>query len=248
MSTVSQVQVQFPAVITPKSKNPPAYGPHQLITITAPESTVSEAYRILKTNLIFKNVEKGLKFIAVTSSLPSEGKSTTAANLAITLAHSNKRVILVDADLRRPSLHKIFGLSGAGLTNVLVGGGDCLETCSNFENFSLKILTSGPLPPNSSELLASSKMKFVLQELSGFADFVILDCPPVLGFNDALALAPLIDGYLLVVGSGKVPRNAFMQTKEQLAKVGAKIIGAIVNNLDLRDTQGSYYYDSDYSR
>lgn len=246
MSTVPEIKTHFKeAPINRKTQ--PKNGIVQLVTLLEPRSTVSEAYRILKTNLTFKNVEGQLKYIAVTSSLPGEGKTTTAANLAITLAQGGKKVFLVDADLRKPTLHKIFGLgSFGGLTNLLIDDKDPLELAKSFENYSLKVLTAGPLPPNSSELLASRRMKTVLEQIGKVADFVIIDCPPTLGLNDVLVLAPVVDGYLMVVGSGKVPRNALRQAKEQLEKVGANLIGAIVNNVDLRHTHGSYYYYSDY--
>lgn len=220
----------------------------QLVTELDPRSVVSEAYRILNTNLSFKNIDGKFKFIAVTSSLPGEGKSTTAANLAVTLAQGGKRVILVDADLRKPTQHKIFGLNVfEGLTNALVEGTDPLSLCKSYNNAAISILTAGTLPPNSSELLASSRMKVTLERLGGAADFVVLDCPPVLGLNDVLAVAPSIDGILLVVGSGRVPKQAVQLAKGQLDKIGAKVIGAILNGMNAKD-QSSYYYYSYYGK
>jgi capsular exopolysaccharide synthesis family protein len=215
----------------------------QLITEFDPHSTVSEAYRILTTNLNFVNIDAKYKYIAVTSSLPAEGKSTTAANLAVALAQADKKVVIIDADLRRPSLHKKFGLKNfEGLTNVLVEGLDPLSACKTVRTPGLSILTTGPLPPSSSELLASNKMKIVLERLGVGVDFVIIDCPPILGLNDTLALAPSVDGFLFVVGSGKTPKHAMVQAKEQLEKIGANIIGAIVNGTNTLDSKGTYYY------
>jgi capsular exopolysaccharide synthesis family protein len=217
-------------------------GMRELVTELDPHSTTSEAYRILASNLNFKNIDQQYRFIAVTSSLPGEGKSTTAANLAITLAQGGKRVILVDADLRKPTQHKKFGLSFMeGLTNVLVEGIDPISLCKQFKELSLFVLTAGAMPPNSSELLGSKRMKLTLERLGEEADFVIVDCPPVLGLNDTLAITSRVDGFLLVVGSGKVPKKALVDAKEELEKVGAKLIGAVVNGLGERDS-GSYYY------
>lgn len=213
----------------------------QLVTDLDPRSIVSEAYRILKTNLTFKNIERKLKNIAITSATPGEGKSTTAANLANSMAQSGKNVILVDADLRKPTSHKIFGFSVfEGLTNSLVEGTDPLSLCKTYQAHGPRILTAGTLPPNPSELLGSRRMKAVLDRLGEDADFVIIDCPPILGLNDSLALAPSVDGFLLVIGSGKVPKNTIMMAKQTLEKVEANILGAVLNGFDVRDG-GSYH-------
>lgn len=215
----------------------------QLVTELDPRSPISEAYRILQTNLTFMNFDGNIKFLAVTSSMPGEGKSTTAANLAVTLAQAGKQVILVDADLRKPTQHKIFGLVGfAGLTNAIVDGNDPYMLCVEHKIERLRILPAGPIPPNASELLGSKRFKQILERLGEEADFVILDCPPTLGLTDTLVLSKSVDGYLLVVGSGKVDKNALASAKEQLERVGAKVIGAVLNGIDVKEGQGSYYY------
>lgn len=232
---------------------PKKSGSYQLVVENHPNSTISEAYRILQTNLNFKNIDRNFKCIALTSSVPGEGKSTNAANLAYTLAQSGKQVILVDADLRRPTIHKIFGLNMLeGLTSSIIENTDPLSLCKEVKDSGLKVLTSGPIPPNSSELLASNRMKAILQRLGEVSDYVIIDCPPVLGFNDTLALSSNVDGFLLVVGSSMVPKPALKNAKEQLDRVGSVLIGAIVNSLDLKESHGYgyyyYYYNSYYNR
>jgi capsular exopolysaccharide synthesis family protein len=215
----------------------------KLISELDPYSIATEAFKILNTNLKFMNVDHKFKCIAVTSALPGEGKSTTAANLAITLAQGGCKVVLIDGDLRKPSLHKKLGLKNfEGLTNALVEGKDPVDMLTTFREFKLSVLTTGPLPPNSSELLASSRMKNVLERLNSIADYVIVDCTPVLGLNDTLAIAPNVDGFLLVVGMGKSPKQAVLQAKEQLEKVGANLIGAIANGLDSINSKDMYYY------
>ena len=220
----------------------PEYQRGKLVTEMGPRSGASEAFRILTSNLKFTNLEGSFKCIGVTSAIPAEGKSTIAANLALTLALEGKRVVLVDADLRRPSLHKLFGIRPPlGLTTALVDGTEPHGLCHNFNDMPLKILTAGISPPNSSELLGSNRMKLVLKSLAEKADFVILDCPPTLGLNDTLALSGAVDGFLLVVARGGASRTAIKQTKAQLDRIGAKLIGAVFNRMELNN-QGYYYY------
>ncbi len=230
-----------------RSRKPRYSGLSQLVTEIDPHSGASEAYRILKTNLNFINIDDKLKYIAMTSSVAAEGKSTTTANLAITLAQGGKKVILVDADLRKPTQHKIFGLNVfEGLTNSLVEGTDPLSLCREFNGPGFKILTSGPLPPNPSELLGSARMKSVLERLGSAADTIIIDCPPILGLNDTLAVAPNVDGYLLVIGVGRVTKEELNKAKAQLDRIGANLVGAIVNGFNSKENNDYYnYYTND---
>lgn len=229
--------------ITSKSRQIKTKISAQLITELDPRSPISEAYRILQTNLTFMNFDGNIKFLAITSSMPGEGKSTTAANLALTLAQAGKQVILVDTDLRKPTQHKIFGLVGfAGLTNAIVDGNDPYLLCIEHKTSNLKVLPAGPIPPNAPELLASRRMKQILERLGEEADFVILDCPPALGLTDTLVLSKTVDGILLVVGSGKVERDMLASAKEQFERVGARIIGTVLNGIDVKENRGAYYY------
>jgi protein-tyrosine kinase len=217
-----------------------------LITISNPRSPIAEAFRTLRTNLEFSNLDKSLRAVLVTSAGAEEGKSTTLANLAVTIAQSGKKVILVDADLRRPTQHQIFNLrNNQGLTDIvrdesLFANPPLQETAVP----NLKILTSGQLPPNPAEILGSKRMGEILAALLEHADMVLFDAPPVLAVTDAVVLSSKVDGVLLVVSAGKTKREDARKAQANLEKVNARIIGAVVNNVQAdRGTQ--YYYASD---
>lgn len=217
--------------------------PNTLITISNPRSPVAEAFRTLRTNLEFSSLDKSLRTILVTSAGAEEGKSTTLANLAVTIAQSGKRVILVDADLRRPTQHQIFGLkSTPGLTDMvrddaLVANPPTQD--SGVQN--LKILTSGQQPPNPAEILGSKRLGEILDALLASSDMVLFDAPPVLAVTDAAVLASRVDGVLLVVSAGKTKRENARQAQTQLEKINARLIGAILNNAS-PDSNAQYYY------
>jgi tyrosine-protein kinase Etk/Wzc len=215
----------------------------RLITHLDPKSPVAEAYRTLRTNLQFSKVDRQLKTILITSSGPKEGKSTTAANLSIAMAQVGNKVILVDADLRRPVIHSIFGMNKEdGVTNFLMNS-------DNFENFikptfheNLFILTSGTLPPNPSELLASQKMENLLSKLNDKYDTVILDSPPVIAVTDAAVLSTKVDGTILVVSSGQTNKEALTKAYSLLTSVNTKLLGVLLNGVDVEGLYGSYDY------
>lgn len=213
-----------------------------LITISNPRSPIAEAYRTLRTNLEFSNLDKSLRTILVSSASAEEGKSTTLANLAVTMAQSGKRVILVDADLRRPTQHQIFGLkNNAGLTDM-VRDDAILATPPAQESGvqNLRVLTSGQLPPNPAEILGSKRMGEILQALLQDADVVLFDAPPVLAVTDAAVLASKVDGVLLVVSAGKTKRENARKAQSQLEKINANVIGAVLNNVQA-DRRAQYY-------
>lgn len=216
-----------------------------LITISNPRSPIAEAYRTLRTNLEFSNLDKSLRAILVTSASAEEGKSTTLANLAVTIAQSGKRVILVDADLRRPTLHQIFGLkNSAGLTDMVRD--DAILANPPLQDGSvpnLRVLTSGQTPPNPAEILGSKRMSEVLAALLEQADILLLDAPPVLAVTDAAVLSSKVDGVLLVVSAGKTKREKARQAQMQLEKINARIIGAVLNNVQAE--RGAQYYSSE---
>jgi capsular exopolysaccharide synthesis family protein len=219
--------------------------PQTLITQIAPRDPISEAYRVVRTNLSFSAVDEGLHSLLVTSSSPGEGKSTTAANLAIVLAQTGKRVILVDADLRRPVQHKIFekpnnqGLTTAVLDSETPVSHHIQET--SIPNLSM--MTSGPIPPNPAELLNSQRMSQVLNDLQEISDVVIFDTPPVLTVADASILGALVSGCLLVVFTGKTRRDTFVGAAERLQRTGGNPFGVILNRLKPeRHGYGNYYY------
>lgn len=213
-----------------------------LVTISNPRSPIAEAYRTLRTNLEFSNLDKTLRAILVTSASAEEGKSTTLANLAVTIAQGGKRVILVDADLRRPTQHTIFGLkNNAGLTDVvrddaLVANLPLQETTVQ----NLQVLTSGQLPPNPAEILGSKRMSEIIAALLERADMVLFDAPPVLAVTDAAVLSSKVDGVLLVASAGKTKRENARKAQTQLEKINARIIGAVLNNV--KAESGAYYY------
>jgi len=219
--------------------------PIELISRDIPESPASEAYRVLATSLQFTEIERKLKTLVVTSSVPLEGKTSVAINLAITLASARSRVLLVDADLRSPTIHKIFNLDiTPGLTDVLIGLESPAWTVHGVEgvdNFDL--LTSGSSAPNPSELLRSSRMKELISEIQKDYDRVLFDCPPVLGLADAPILSTNVDGVLLVVGANEVDRETIQKAKESLEKVRVPIVGVILNKVGREQSvYGRYYY------
>ena len=212
-----------------------------LITLTDPRSPASEAYRTLRTNLSFYSVDEPIRTLVVTSPAPDEGKSTTIANLAVTLAQGDNRTILVDCDLRRPSLHKIFGVNNErGLTTmVLEEAGEPFLEATAVEN--LWLVPSGPKPPNPADLLGSRRVDQVIASLSERADIVLIDAPPVIGVTDAAVLGAKVDGVLLVISAGNTRREHAERAKELLEKARVRIIGATLTNAPRERTLGGYY-------
>ena len=221
-----------------------AKGAEGLITVAQPLSPVSEAFRGLRTNIRFSGVDKPIRTLLVTSAGPTEGKSTTAANLAVTMAQAGLKVVLVDADLRRPQLHTIFDLHPrGGLTGSLLEGNmDGRLQSSQVEG--LKVLPSGERPPNPSELLGSRRLRGLLDELAKNADVVVIDSPPVLPVTDAAVLAQDVDGVLLVVDAGETKRETVQRAVESLRQVGAYLIGVVLNRVSTR--RSGYYYQEYY--
>ncbi len=214
----------------------------ELAVVASSHSMASEAFRVLRTNLRFAGVDRPLQTILITSPAPSEGKSLTVANLGAALAQAGERVILVDADLHRPRLHRVFGLrNNRGITSAL------LEEHPNLDGLlqdttvpGLQVLTSGPLPPNASELLGSAHMRELLSQLSRQADVLLLDSPPATALADAAVLATQTDGVLLVLDAGNTRREAARRASEALGRVNARVVGAILNRLPT--SGGGYYY------
>jgi non-specific protein-tyrosine kinase len=202
-----------------------------LVTVEAPRSAASESYRTVRTNVQFSSLDVPVGSIVVTSAQSREGKSTVAANLAATMAQAGKRVLLVDADLRRPALHRLFGLSNRhGLTDLLLNDRRTVEDVALDTHVpGLQVLPSGPQPPNPSEALGSRRMRQVLEETRRSADVVILDSPPLLAVADGLVLGATADAAILVVRSGDTRRTLAQRAKEQLDRVEARLLGAVVN-------------------
>jgi capsular exopolysaccharide synthesis family protein len=219
---------------------------NDMISIKNPKSHGAEAFRTLRTNIQFSSLDEEIKTLVVTSTQPGEGKSTVISNLGITVAQSGKKVLLIDCDLRKPTVHKKLGLSNQeGLTTVLAKEkklDEVLHT-TNINNFF--VLTSGPIPPNPAELLGSKKMKSFLKELAQYFDMVLIDAPPVLAVTDAQILSTFCDGVVFVAGYGQAEKNAIVRAKELVDKVGGKIIGVVINKVP-SNSKNHYYYNYEY--
>jgi capsular exopolysaccharide synthesis family protein len=220
----------------------------QLTCLTQPKAPISEAFRALRTNLEYRSLDKPLKSLVVTSSLPEEGKSTIAANLAIVMAQAGKRVILVDTDLRRPSLAKLFSLDAAkGFTTVLLNREDRARALDEALQPTmvprLWVLTSGPLPPNPAELLASESMIGLLRDLEARADVVIFDSPPLGPLTDAVVLSVRVSGTLLVVRASSTRRTLVTNSINMVRKVNGTVLGTVLNMVNVKGISNySYYY------
>ena len=215
----------------------------RLVTHFVPRSPVAEAYRTVRTNLSFSRPDNPPRTILVTSAVPQEGKTTTTANLAITLAQMGGKTLIVDSDLRRPAIRKVFNLeSKEGLTDYLIGKGalDALIRTTDIPN--LYILPAGQIPPNPSEVLGSQRMKELVAELSRRFEMVFFDSPPVVAVTDAAVLSRYTDGVVLVVQSGATDREAVARAKTLLGNVQANLLGLVLNNIRIESTYGSYHY------
>lgn len=194
--------------------------------------TISEQYRLIRSNILFSSVDKEIKSIMVTSPEPSDGKSTTAVNLAIVLAQQGKRVLLIDADLRKPTIHYIFHVSGlVGLTGILARKDSLKEGIIKTGIPNLYILPSGEIPPNPSEILNSRAMEALLKVVMGAYDHIVIDTPPLLSVTDPQIMANRSDGVVLVIASGKTHKDRALKAKELLLKAKAKILGVVLNGV-----------------
>jgi capsular exopolysaccharide synthesis family protein len=214
-----------------------------LVTLQAPRSPAAEAYRTLRTSILVAAAEHGYKTVMVVSAIAGEGKTTTAANLAVVLAQADKRVVLISADMRRPRLNDFFGLpaSERGLSEVLEGGRKAWEAMRSGHVDNLWVMPSGHVSEQPTELLQSEAMRELLANQREVVDFIIVDCPPVLAVADALVVAPLADAILYVANERSTPRGAVIAARAQLDQVGAHLIGAILNSVESKSTGYAYY-------
>jgi non-specific protein-tyrosine kinase len=215
----------------------------ELTTVSEPRSPISEAYRTLRTNLDFASLDQALKTLVVTSAGVGEGKSTTLANLAVVSAQAGRKVVLVDADLRRPTLHQVFGLDNeSGLTTVMMDETALASPPLQDSGIGdLAVLTSGPLPPNPAELMGSRRMEEVIAALAEQADQVFFDTPPVVAVTDAAVLATKVDGVLLVISAGKTRRDSARTAVQRLEQINARLVGTVLTGVQMGAGFQGYY-------
>jgi capsular exopolysaccharide synthesis family protein len=228
------------AGLAPRSLHPQG---NRLATLDGLSSVV-EAYRMLRTSVLLSTAGNPPKTILVTSSQPGEGKTTTAVNTAISLAQLGASVLLIDADLRRPAVHKTFKLPHTrGLSTYLSGTGKIEELAIKLSIPNLSVLTSGPIPPNPAELISSERMKEMLRQLCEKYDHIIIDSPPLISVTDPVILSTMVDGSILVVQAGRSTRDLIRRARQELNSVGAKVFGVVLNNVDIkREGYDEYYY------
>ncbi len=206
----------------------------------APKSIDAEAYRSLRSNIEYSSFDDEYRVIVVTSSVPEEGKSTTSGNLAIALAQSGNSVLLVDCDMRKPSIHKMFKISNAAGTAELLLRKKIFEEVANNYNENLTIITAGKIPPNPSEMLESRAMTSFIKEMKKEFKYIILDTPPLQAVTDAQVLSTKADGVLLVVRAGSTKREMVFNSVDLIKKVQGKVIGTVLNGVE--NKKNSYYY------
>ncbi|MFJ7729667.1 CpsD/CapB family tyrosine-protein kinase [Neobacillus sp. NPDC097160] len=226
-----------------KRNNKPVNNKRTLITMMDSKSPISEQYRTIRTNIQYSTVDKNVRTLMVTSSGPGEGKSTTVANLAVTFAQQGKKVLLVDADMRKPTVHYTFNQTNTfGLTSVLTKQIPLEEAIDETSVENLFVLTSGPIPPNPAELLSSKAMEQIFQKAEELYDIILFDTPPLLAVTDAQILASRCEGTILVVYSGRTEKDQMLKAKELLDSAQSKLLGVVLNHKNIKDTNYYYYY------
>jgi len=220
----------------------------RIISIKNPKSPIAEAYRGIRTSIEFSNLDKNLQVITVTSSMQNEGKSTVLANLAVSFANLDKKVLIMEGDLRNPSVHRMFNISNIkGLTDILLQNkvfADCVH-CTDVKN--LHVLTCGAIPPNPSEMLSSKKIRDFIESLREYYDYIFIDAPPIGIVTDAGIISTYTDGCIFVVGAGDADIEMAKVSKERLEKVGANILGVVLNKFEASGASGyyNYYYEQE---
>lgn len=214
----------------------------KLISVNKPKSPISEAYRGIRTSIEFSNIDEQIKTITVTSTRQNEGKSTVIANLAVSFANLDKKVLILDGDLRNPSVHKMFGVSNIkGVTDILVSNkkfAECVH-CTDVEN--LHVLTGGAIPPNPSEMLSSKKMKDFVESMKEYYDYIFIDAPPIGIVTDAGIISTYTDGCIFVVSANEADVEHIKIAKEKLDSIGANILGTVLNKMEVTGTDNYYY-------
>ncbi|WP_312039471.1 CpsD/CapB family tyrosine-protein kinase [Macrococcoides bohemicum] len=216
----------------------------KLITHLFPKSTISEQYRMIRSNIMFSSVDHEIKKLVITSAAPSAGKSTTAANIAVTYAQAGKKVLLIDGDLRKPTAHHTFETKNVfGLSNLITDQIGIDKAVQNTQVDNLSIMTSGPIPPNPSELLGSKRFKELIASFEQYFDIIIIDTPPVLAVTDAVIMSTVADGTILVTNVEINNKHHLVKAKEVLQKSDANILGIVLNNVEKSSKDDYYYYE-----
>ena len=215
----------------------------ELITYEYPKSSMAEAYRTLRTNLGFASMDDPCRSILFTSTSPRDGKSTVASNLAVVMAQAGNRVVLIDADLRKPVQHQIFDVDNRqGLTSVLLQKVEAETAMHNGLVENLHVITSGPIPPNPAEILGSERTRHLLQQLLDEYDYVFIDSPPILAVTDAAILSTIVDGVVLVVNYAVTRNEMAREAVEQFKKANARVLGVVLNQVQMESSDYKYYY------
>ncbi len=216
----------------------------ELLVHAQPRSAIAECFRSIRTNLLFMSPEKPLRTILITSSSPEDGKTTTALNLAAVMAENGSRVLLVDADMRRPKVHRALNIPNtSGLSSLILGEGNLESAIRHTDASNLWVLTCGPVPPNPAELLHTESFTTLLELMCQKFDRIIIDSPPVGAVSDAVVISTKVDGSVIVLKAGKTSRDMAQRTERTLRDVNARILGAVLNDLDLENRgYASYYY------
>ncbi|WJY26428.1 CpsD/CapB family tyrosine-protein kinase [Sporosarcina trichiuri] len=224
-----------------KQKKPLQKAARKLITVDNPKSIISEQYRTIRTNIHFSSADTELRTIMLTSSSPSEGKSTSAANIAVVFAQEGRKVLLIDADMRKPTMHHTFHVNnGTGLSAVLTRQAEAAEAIIPTDIEHLSVMPCGPIPPNPAELIGSQTMKALIAQLKEQFDVIVFDAPPLLSVADAQILSNECDGTILVVNTGSTEKDNALKAKETLQSANARILGVLMNNYTL--AKDHYYY------
>lgn len=216
----------------------------KLITHLFPKSTISEQFRMIRSNIMFSGVDHEIKKLVITSAAPSAGKSTTAANIAVAYAQAGKKVLLIDGDLRKPTVHYTFEIKNVfGLSNLITDQIGIDKAVQNTQVDNLSILASGPIPPNPSELLGSKRFKELIESFEQYFDMIIIDTPPVLAVTDAVIMSTIADGTILVTNVETNNKQHLIKAKEVLQKSDANILGIVLNNVEKSSKDDYYYYE-----
>lgn len=221
-------------------------GKYNISTLDNPKSHVSEAYRTLRTNILFSSSDNKIRTLVVTSSSPDEGKTTVSVNLAVTMAQAGSKTIVLDCDMRSPKIHRLFKLSNVlGLSDLLIGEAGIDDVVQDTGIEGLYLLSAGTRPPNPAELLTSERMKKLIREIKQQFDYAVIDTPPILMVTDAQIISKYVDGSLIVIGAGETERDLVVKARELLKKVNAKILGVVLNKHDtgkIYNKKHSHYY------